>query len=51
MNGPDNRCQKVFNREALCLCREAWHPKNWQKLRWFTVLHISIWGPWSFWGR
>jgi len=45
-----NRRQKVFNRGALPFCGEAlglcggWHSKNWQNLKWFTVLHISIWG-------
>jgi len=28
--------------EALRLCRVAWHSKNWQKLHWFAVFHISI---------
>ena len=53
-----NRRQKVFNR-GLCvsagglrLCGVAWHSKNWQKLHWFIVFHVSIWGgAWSFvWG-
>jgi len=33
---------------ALRLCRVAWHSKNWQKLHWLTVFHISIQGSWSF---
>jgi len=46
-----NRRQKVFNRGALRLCRGAWHSEIWQKLHWFEVFHISIWGAWSFvWG-
>jgi len=24
--------------------RGTWHSKNWRKLNWLTVLHISIWG-------
>ena len=29
----------------------AWHSKNSQKLNWFAVFHVSIWGAWSFvWG-
>ena len=50
-----NRRQKVFNRGALRLCGEtlhlcggAWNSKNWQKLHWFIVFHVSIWGVWSF---
>jgi len=38
-----NRCQKVFKRGALRLCRGAWHSKIWHKLHWFLVFHISIW--------
>jgi len=26
------------------LCRGSWHSENWQKLNWFIVFHISIWG-------
>jgi len=39
-----NRRQKVFNGGALRLCGGAWHSKNWQKLNWFIVFHVSIWG-------
>jgi len=33
-----------FQLGALHLCRGAWHSKNWQKLHWFIVFHVSIWG-------
>ena len=46
-----NRRQKVFNRGvlricggALCLCGGAWNSKNWQKINWFIVFHVLIWG-------
>jgi len=26
------------------LVQWGWHSKNWQKLHWFIVFHISIWG-------
>ena len=42
----------AFLRGPLRLCRRASHSKNWQKLNWFIVFHVSIWGAWSFlWGR
>ena len=43
--------QQDFNRGALCLCNGAWNSENWQKLHWFIVFRISIWGAGSFvWG-
>jgi len=39
-----NRHQKVFIGDVLRLCRGAWHSKIWQKLYWFKVFYISIWG-------
>ena len=46
-----NRRQKVFNRGALRFCGGAlglfggaWHSKHWQKLNWFIVFHVSVWG-------
>ena len=41
-----NRRQKVFYRGALSFCGGAWHSKNWQKLNWYIVFHVSIWGAW-----
>ena len=29
---------------ALGLCGGGWYSKNWQKLNWFIVFHVSIWG-------
>jgi len=43
-----NRRQKVFIRRALRLCRWAWHLKIWQKLHWFIVFYISIFGGLEF---
>jgi len=46
-----NRRWKVFNRGGFAFVRGDWHSKNWQKLHWFIVFHVSIWGVWSFvWG-
>jgi len=47
-----NRRRKVLNREALRLCRGAWHSKIWQKIHWFIVFHSSIWETRKFvwWG-
>jgi len=39
-----NRRQKVFNRGALDFCGVAWYSKNWQKVNWFIVCHVLIWG-------
>ena len=46
-----NRHRKVFNRGlfvsagGLWVCAVgAWHSKNWQKLNWFIVFHLSVWG-------
>jgi len=39
-----NRHQKVFIGDVLRLCRGGWHSKIWQKLYWFKVFYISIWG-------
>jgi len=36
---------------GLGLCGGARHSKNWQKLNWFILFHVSIWVAWSFfWG-
>jgi len=39
-----NRCQKVFNKGPLLLCRGAWHWKFNQKLHGCIAFHISVWG-------
>ena len=45
-----NRRQKVFNRSALRLCREAWH-LQFNKVNWFVVFNASSWQAWRFvWG-
>ena len=51
MFSTQNRRQKVFDSGTLRFWWGARHFKNWQKLTWFIVFHVSIWGTWSFvWG-
>jgi len=40
----------AFLRGALHLCGGTRHSKNWLKLHWFIVFHVSIRGDWSFFG-
>jgi len=36
---------RKFSIGGLCVSAGGtWHSKNWQKLHWFIVFHVSIWG-------
>ena len=36
-----NRGQKIFSREALRVCRGAWHSNIWQKLYWVSYFQFG----------